>query len=193
MSEQGHLFILSGPAGAGKSTLRKRLLQQVTDLAFSVSCTTRAIRAGETEGKDYFFISRERFEELKESEAFLEWAQVHTNFYGTRREDVERCLASGRDMLLEIDVQGSRQVKEKMPRAVRIFITAPSEKELEGRLRGRGTESPEQMALRLHNASIELTQACEYDHIIVNDDIDRASAELINLIKSYRENLEAEK
>ena len=186
MAEHGHLFILSGPAGAGKSTLRKRLLIQMPDIAFSVSCTTRTIRVGETEAKDYFFISMERFNELRESAAFLEWAQVHGNFYGTRREDVEKCLASGRDMMLEIDVQGSRQVKEKMPGAVRIFITAPSQEELKGRLEERGTETAEQMALRLHNAEAELTQAREYDHIIVNDEIERASAELINLIKSYR-------
>ena len=186
MAEHGHLFILSGPAGAGKSTLRKRLFQEMTDLVFSVSCTTRSIRCGETEAKDYFFITHESFRELEAAGAFLEWAQVHGNFYGTRREDVERALESGRDVLLEIDVQGSRQVKEKMPGAVRIFITTPSQEDLKGRLQGRGTETPEQMELRLHNAEIELTQAREYDHIIVNDDIDRASSELISLIKSYK-------
>lgn len=187
MRRRGHLFILSGPAGAGKGTLRKRLFKEMPDLVFSVSCTTRLIRPGELEGKDYYFIDKDAFGELVLKDAFLEWAEVHGNFYGTRRADVETALALGRDMVLEIDVQGCRQVKERMPEAVRIFITVRSLDELENRLEDRGTETPEQLLLRLKNAAIELRHAGEYDHIIVNDDVDRASYELIDLVRRYRD------
>lgn len=183
--KKGHLFILSGPAGAGKGTLRKRLFQAMPDLAFSVSCSTRAPRPGEVDGRDYFFIGAEQFERQVREGAFLEWAHVHGNMYGTRREDVERRLASGGDMILEIDVQGCRQVKSRMPEAIRIFVTVPSLDELERRLESRGTETPEQLDLRLRNAAKELMQAGEYEHIIVNDDVNIASRQLIELVKSY--------
>lgn len=186
MRKRGHLFILSGPAGAGKGTLRKILFREVRDLVFSVSCTTRLIRSGEAEGKDYFFIGKDAFGELERKGAFLEWAEVHGNLYGTRRADVETALDFGCDMVLEIDVQGCRQVKKHMPEAIRIFITVPSLDELENRLEDRGTETPEQLALRLEHAAVELRQANEYDHIIVNDDISRASKELIDLIRRYK-------
>ena len=187
MHRRGHLFILSGPAGAGKGTLRKILFREVPDLVFSVSCTTRLIRPGEVEGKDYYFIDKDAFSDLVLKDAFLEWAEVHGNFYGTRRADVETSLDLGCDMVLEIDVQGCRQVKEHMPEAVRIFITVRSLDELENRLEDRGTETPEQLLLRLKNAAIELRHANEYDHIIVNDDVDRASTELIDLVRRYRD------
>lgn len=182
---KGHLFILSGPAGAGKGTLRKILFQAMPELVFSVSCTTRAPRPGEEHGRDYFFIDRECFERLVRENAFLEWANVHGNMYGTRREDVERCLDSGADMILEIDVQGCMQVKSSMPEAIRVFITAPSLDELEQRLEDRGTETPEQLDLRLRNAAKELTQVGDYEHIIVNDEVDIASKQLIDLIGKY--------
>lgn len=186
MSEAGHLFILSGPAGAGKGTLRKILFDAVPDLVFSVSCTTRDRRPREVDAKDYYFISREQFDALVDDQAFLEWAEVHGNCYGTRKADVLACIDSGRDMILEIDVQGCRQVKARMPQAIRIFITVPSLDALEERLEERGTETPEQMNLRLRNAAVELSQAGEYEHIIVNDDLSRSSRELIELIKRYR-------
>ncbi len=187
MRRRGHLFILSGPAGAGKGTLRKILFREMPDLVFSVSSTTRLIRPGEVEGKDYYFTDKDTFSELVLKDAFLEWAEVHGNFYGTRRSDVETALDLGCDMVLEIDVQGCRQVKEHMPEAVRIFITVGSLDELKHRLTGRGTETPEQLLLRLKNASIELRHANEYDHIIVNNDVDRASRELIDLVRRYRD------
>lgn len=185
MSGRGHLFILSGPAGAGKGTLRKILFKRLPDLVFSVSCTTRNSRPGEKDGVDYHFIGKDAFEKLVGEGAFLEWAEVHGNCYGTRRSDVVTCLDAGGDMVLEIDVQGCRQVKERMPEAVRIFITAGSLDELESRLEDRGTETPEQVALRLRNAAVELRSAREYDHIIVNDDVDRASQELVELVRGY--------
>jgi guanylate kinase len=183
---RGNIFILSGPAGAGKGTLRKILFQEMPDLVFSVSCTTREIRAGETDGKDYYYISRGEFGEMIERGEFLEWAEVHGNCYGTRKKDVERVRGEGRDILLEIDVQGCRLVKSREPDAIRIFITVPSLDELETRLEERGTESRAQLDVRLRNAAAEMRQAREYDHIIVNDSIHRAAKELVETVKSYR-------
>jgi guanylate kinase len=156
------------------------------DLAFSVSCTTRGMRPGEVGGRDYYFVSRDEFESMVKRDEFLEWAEVHGNYYGTRRADVARVIDSGRDMLLEIDVQGSRHVKSRIADAVRIFITAPSLDELEERLEDRGTESRAQLDVRLSNAAKEMALAREYDHIIVNDDAARASEELIGLVRHYR-------
>jgi guanylate kinase len=184
---RGNLFILSGPAGAGKGTLRKILFQEMPDLVFSVSCTTRKIRPGEVDGSDYRFIGRDEFERLAERDEFLEWAEVHGQYYGTRKSDVEEALGSGKDMFLEIDVQGSGQVKRHKPDAIRIFITAPSLDELECRLEDRGTESEEQLAIRLRNAAREMKLAREYEHIIVNDVVDRAARELTCLVRQYRE------
>jgi guanylate kinase len=183
---RGNLFILSGPAGAGKGTLRKILFQEMPDLVFSVSCTTRERRAGETDGKDYYYIPRDEFAKMAARDEFLEWAEVHGNCYGTRKNDVERVLDEGRDILLEIDVQGCRLVKSREPDAIRIFITASSLDELENRLEERGTESRAQLDVRLRNAAMEMRHACEYDHIIVNDVLSRAAKELIETVKRYR-------
>jgi guanylate kinase len=184
--KKGHLFILSGPAGVGKGTLRKILFREVEDLEYSVSCTTRKMRAGEAEGRDYHYISRDEFEGMADRGEFLEWAEVHRNRYGTRKSDVERVLNEGRDIVLEIDVKGCRKIKESEPEAIRIFITAPSLDELENRLEERGTETSEQMGVRLRNAAAEMKHAAEYDHVIVNHDVARASRELVEIIKSYR-------
>jgi guanylate kinase len=153
---RGNLFILSGPAGAGKGTLRKMLFEEIPDIVYSVSCTTRKIRPGEIEGKDYYYVSHHEFGKMITNEEFLEWAEVHGNYYGTRISDVERILNDGLDMLLEIDVQGCRRVKLLEPKAIRIFITAPSLDELENRLEDRGTESQAQLEIRLRNAALEL-------------------------------------
>ncbi|MDR3279929.1 MAG: guanylate kinase [Synergistaceae bacterium] len=183
---RGHLFILSGPAGAGKGTLRKILFQEIADLEFSVSCTTRKRRPGEVEGCDYYYVSHDDFKRMLEGNEFLEWAEVHGNYYGTRKSDVEKVLESGRDILLEIDVQGSGLVKSREPEAIRIFITAPSLDILENRLEDRGTETQDQLDIRLRNAAREMRLAREYDHVIVNDEIPRASKELVELVKRYR-------
>ena len=182
MDKHGHLIILSGPSGAGKGTLRKELFEALPELVFSVSCTTRQPRPGERDGVDYHFICREKFDSLVGSDSFLEWAAVHGNCYGTRREDVVRELDNGRTVILEIDVQGSRQVKANMPDAVRIFITVPSLDELECRLDDRGTETPEKLMLRLKNAIPEMQEGREYDYIIVNDYVDVAAKKLIKLV-----------
>jgi guanylate kinase len=184
---KGHLFILSGPAGAGKGTLRKILFEELPGLSYSVSCTTRAKRPGEVEGKDYYFLSKMQFVNMIKEDAFLEWAEVHGNYYGTRKTDVDACIDLGCDIVLEIDVQGSRQVKLVMPEAVRIFITVRSMDELENRLEDRGTETPDQMLVRLRNAAAEMKYAGEYEHIVINDEIERSSRELIDLVKRYKE------
>jgi guanylate kinase len=186
MRERGRLFILSGPAGAGKGTLRNRLFAEVDDMVYSVSCTTRPIRPGETDGRDYHFVTKDRFVELIDEGAFLEWAEVHGNYYGTRKSDVEACLESGRDVVLEIDVQGCEQIRAREPSAIGIFITIRSLDELENRLEDRGTETPDQILMRLRNAARELRYAATYEHVIVNDDLDKASGELIELVRGYR-------
>jgi len=185
--KRGKLFILSGPAGAGKGTLRKKLFAEVTDIVYSVSCTTRSIRPGETNGQDYHFISKSDFEDRIKRDEFLEWAEVHGNYYGTSCSYVEQVLNEGHDLLLEIDVQGGQQIKSRLPEAVSIFITVPSLDEIESRLEDRGTETREQLNLRLRNAAREMKHAREYDHVIINDDLQRATNELAELIKKYRE------
>jgi len=185
--KRGHLFVLSGPSGAGKGTLLKALFRSLPDLAYSISCTTRPPRPGEREGVDYRFISAEGFEELAAAGAFLEEASVHGHRYGTLREDVGRQLEAGRDVVLEIDVQGARQIKRRFPEAVLLFVLPPSLGELERRLRTRGTENEESVILRLKNAECEMEEVGDYDHSIVNDDFVRAVAELRAIVKHYRE------
>lgn len=183
---RGHLFIISGPSGAGKSTLRKKLLEYFPDLVYSVSYTTRLPRPGEREGWDYRFVDERKFRELVLEGKFLEWAQVHGNLYGTNREDVERALEEGNDVILEIDVQGASQVKKRMPEAVLIFVMPPSETALEERLLSRGSEASEAIRVRLCNAQKEMASAAAYDYVVVNDDINKAVDKLAGIIAQYR-------
>ena len=179
---KGKLFVLSGPSGVGKGTLRENALKGKPNLVYSISCTTRQPREGETDGIEYRFITHEKFEEGIKQNLFLEYAHVHSDYYGTLKEDVINELNSGHDVLLEIDVQGALQVREKIPEAVLIFIAPPSVEVLEKRLRNRNTESEEHLQLRLNNAIKELELKDKYDYIIVNDDLETASKELNNLI-----------
>ena len=174
----GKLFVLSGPSGVGKGTLRLQALKDVPNLKYSVSCTTRKPRDGETDGVEYRFISHEKFIEGIEQGLFLEYAHVHEDFYGTLKQDVMKELEAGHDVLLEIDVQGALQVKEKMPEAVLLFVAPPSPEELERRLRDRHTESEGSLKVRLSNAIKELELKDRYDYVIVNDNLDAACCEL---------------
>lgn len=192
-SDRGKLFVLSGPSGAGKGTLRKKVFESVQGIRFSISCTTRPPRQGEREGIDYRFISEEAFLSLLKEDKFLEHAKVHGHYYGTLREDVEKALSDGIDMVLEIDVQGAFQIRKKMPESILVFVSPPSLEELEHRLRERGTESGEHLRLRLNNARLEMMKAKDYDYIIVNDDAERASEELKSIITGYRSNREERK
>ncbi|HPI98696.1 MAG TPA: guanylate kinase [Synergistales bacterium] len=186
-SRKGNLFIISGPSGAGKGTLRERLFRQVRDLAFSISCTTRPPRQGEEDGVDYRFVDEQTFQKLMKAGQFLEWAYVHDHYYGTLKEDVLHEMNRGKDVVLEIDVQGAIQVKQACPGAILIFVAPPSLDELEKRLRNRGTEEEKDLEIRLRNARDEIITSGSYDHMITNDDVERASCELQGIVLSYRD------
>ncbi len=180
---KGRLFILSGPSGVGKGTVRARLFEKLPDLVYSISCTTRKPREGEKDGIQYRFINEETFESYIQKGLFLEWAQVHDHLYGTLKSDVERELNRGNSVVLEIDVQGALQVRGKIKDSVMIFILPPSMEELKRRLTRRGTEEEESLLTRLHNASEELSLSCQYDYAVVNDRVERAAAELTEILK----------
>lgn len=186
---KGNLFVLSGPSGAGKGTLVKRVLQRVPDAWVSVSATTRQPRPGEVDGRDYFFLDQPRFDELVSQGGFLEWAHVHGNSYGTLRSRVQDRIDHGSQVVLEIDVQGAFQVKKAMPEAHLIFIEPPSLEELERRLRGRGTETEEVICNRMKTAEVELARKMEYDVQVVNDELERATEELVSYIGSFADDM----
>ncbi len=183
---KGRLFVLSGPSGAGKGTLRIKAFAALPDIRYSISCTTRPPRPDEKDGVEYRFLSEEDFKRLLDEGRFLEHACVHGYRYATLREDVERVLDEGKDIILEIDVQGALQVREALPESILIFVAPPSFEELERRLRARGTEKEEVILLRLKNARWEMEHREAYDHVIENDDADRASRELMNIILHHR-------
>lgn len=178
MSKRGHLYVIAAPSGTGKTSLLRALMARRPGTAFSVSCTTRQPRPGEQDGRDYHFIARGEFERLIAADEFIEHANVFGNLYGTRKSAVEAALAEGHDLILEIDWQGARQVRERLPDAVQIFILPPSRAELELRLRKRGSDSDEAIARRLRESILEMSHWREFDYVIVNRDFDRALAEL---------------
>ena len=187
-------IILSAPSGGGKTTIARRLLAERADVGYSVSCTTRAPRAGEQPGRDYFFSSRPEFEAARDRGEFAEWALVHGNLYGTLRREVDRVLAAGRHVLMDIDIQGARQFMRAFPASVGIFVLPPSGDVLLSRLQGRASESAESMAVRVRNARDEVDAAREYEYVVVNDDLERAVAQVASIIDaegSRRERLRA--
>jgi guanylate kinase len=180
----GKVFVITGPSGVGKGTLISRLLETVPELELSTSATTREPRESEQQGREYHFLSREEFERLVGEEAFLEHADYSGRLYGTLRSEVDERLRDGRSVALEIEVQGARQVRDAMPDAVLIFIAPPSPEVLRGRLEGRGTDSPEAIERRLQVAEEELAAREEFSHQVVNDDLDRAAAELEGIVRA---------
>lgn len=175
---KGILFVISGPSGVGKGTVLKELMGKVPDVVYSVSATTRPPRQGEKDGKDYFFLSAEEFKKGIAENKWLEWARVHNSYYGTPRLFVEQKLHEGHNVILEIDTQGARQVKERCPDAVFIFLTPPSVEDLTKRLEKRGTDSLQDKKIRLRNAIAEMEDAEWYDYCVVNDSVQRAAQEI---------------
>lgn len=183
---KGTLYVFTGPSGAGKGTLLSRLQEQDDRLFYSISATTRAPRPGETDGVQYYFLSKTEFEEKIAQHAFLEYACYVENYYGTLEAPVNEKLEQGFDVVLEIEVQGAMQVHEKRPDAVMVFIAPPSFEELAARLRGRGTEDEEKVLKRLETAKEELKQQDRFDYVIVNDELDRAVEELKDILAKRR-------
>lgn len=175
---RGKSFIISGPSGVGKSTVLKELFKDRDDLYFSISATTRAPREGEVNGVHYHFIDVERFQQLISEDAFLEYAEYVGNFYGTPKKFVDDAMDEGKDVILDIELQGAIQVTSKRPDVVRIFIAPPSWEELEKRLTGRGTDSPEKIRERLVRAKVELQNANTYDYFVINDTVEQAVREI---------------
>ncbi|MBR5267686.1 MAG: guanylate kinase [Lachnospiraceae bacterium] len=184
MKQQGILAVVSGFSGAGKGTLMKALLEKYDNYALSISATTRKPREGEVHGREYFFLSVEEFEALIEKDQLIEHARYVSNYYGTPRSYVEEKMAEGKDVILEIEIQGALKVKEKFPETLLIFVVPPSAQELKKRLIGRGTETMEVIEQRLKRATEEAEAMDSYDYILVNDDLNKAVVDLHNLIQA---------
>jgi len=178
MNSIGMMLVISAPSGAGKSTLIRRLREEFSAFAFSVSCTTRDPRPGEVDGREYHFLTRQEFERRRDAGFFAEWAEVHGNFYGTPRQATEELLRAGRDVIFDIDVQGARQLKASMNQGCYIFVFPPSRQALERRLTGRATDSPDIIARRLAGARQEIEDSDWFDHWIVNDSLSLAYDQL---------------
>lgn len=183
---KGILFVVSSPSGGGKGTLIQRVLTAVSNVSYSVSYTTRKPRPGEMNGREYFFVETEEFEEMISRDEFLEWAHVHGKLYGTSRSQVANEINEGRDIILEVDVQGAASVRELIPESASIFILPPSFEILRQRLIARGTDSEEELALRLRNAPEELKDYSTFDYLIINDDIEKAAAKLAAVVAAER-------
>jgi guanylate kinase len=183
MSAEGKVFVITGPSGVGKGTLISKLLEAIPELELSVSATTRTPRAGEEEGRDYRFLSQDEFERRVGQDEFLEYATYSGNRYGTLRSAVDDRLAAGRSVVLEIEVQGARQIRAAMPEAVQIFIAPPEPAALRERLQDRGTDSPEEIERRLRTAEDELEAQVEFPHVVVNDDMQNAAEKLELLVR----------
>lgn len=184
--QKGLLIVVSGASGTGKGTVCKKLLADLPKIAYSISATTRNPRPGEVNGREYYFLSRDEFQTWINEEKFLEYAEVYGNFYGTPLNKIQERLNRGEDILLEIDVQGALNVKEKCPDGVYIFLLPPSLEELKCRIEGRGTENPESLARRLKNAVSEIKIGLKYDYVIVNDDIDVAAEQIKAILTAER-------
>ena len=179
---KGRVYIISGPSGSGKDSVMKKVFEKQLDIAFSISSITRAMRPGEVEGEKYNFISRERFEEMIKNDELLEHNVFVGNYYGTPKAPVINCIENGKDILIEVDVNGAIQIRDKMPEAVSIFIMPPSLDILKKRLTGRGTDSEDVIEKRLNEALREIASAKDYDYIVVNDDLETAANDYVSIM-----------
>lgn len=179
---KGRVYIISGPSGSGKDSVMKKVFEKQPDIAFSISSITRAMRPGEVEGEKYNFISRERFEEMIKNDELLEHNVFVGNYYGTPKAPVINCIENGKDILIEVDVNGAIQIRDKMPEAVSIFIMPPSLDILKKRLTGRGTDSEDVIEKRLNEALREIASAKDYDYIVVNDDLETAANDFVSIM-----------
>ena len=179
---KGRVYIIAGPSGSGKDSVMKKVFEKQPDIAFSISSITRDMRPGEVEGEKYNFISRERFEQMIKNDELLEHNVFVGNYYGTPKAPVINCIENGKDMLIEVDVNGAVQIREKMPEAVSIFIMPPSLEVLKQRLTGRGTDSAEVIEKRLNEALREIASAKDYDYIVVNDDLETAADDFVKIM-----------
>jgi guanylate kinase len=186
ITSRGTLFVVSSPSGGGKGTIIRHVLAVVENLSYSVSYTTRAPRPGEINGREYFFVSRNIFDEMVAAGEFLEWACVHGNFYGTAKNQIAEETAAGLDIILEVDVQGAASVRQLLMDSVSIFILPPSREVLRQRLIARGTDTPEELEVRLRNAPEELKQYSSFDYVIINDEIEKAVGQLASIIYAER-------
>ncbi len=182
----GHLYIVAAPSGAGKTTLVRLLLEKDPDINVSISSTTRLPRTGEKDGREYHFVGVQNFLDMVSQGEFLEWAEVHGNYYGTSKRWIEKEMEAGRDVLLEIDWQGAQQVRKVFPKAIGIFILPPSLEELKSRLSGRGTDSAETIARRFAAARDEMRHVDEFDYVIINDDLQQALDNLRSIVCASR-------
>ena len=182
----GHLYIVSAPSGAGKTTLVHRLLEIYPDICLSISSTTRPPRAGEEDGQEYHFIDEAKFKDMLEKNEFLEWAKVHDNYYGTSKSWTQTKIDAGKDVLLEIDCQGAQQIRRHFPNTVSIFVMPPSIEILHERLKNRQTDSAEVIKRRIAKAYEEIRHANEFNYVIINDDLEEALTDLVSIIRTSR-------
>ncbi len=187
---KGQLFVISAPSGTGKSTLLREVRKRMTGLGYSVSHTTRKPRAGEQEGSDYYFVDKETFKRMADEGSFVEWASVYEDYYGTSFAALQGQLAAGLDVLLDLDIQGARAVKEHFSASVLIFLVPPSLEVLEARLRNRGTDEKEVIEARLKKAKDEIAAFSRYDHVVINDELEQAVTEVQAIILSERSRTE---
>lgn len=183
---KGTVLIVSGPSGSGKDTILCKVFDAIPEIKFSISSITRAMRAGETEGEKYNFISVDKFLNMLQNDEFLEFNKYLDNYYGTPRRPVEEVMNNGGEIIIEVDVNGAAQIREKLPEAISVFVMPPSFEILKQRLSGRGTESEELVLKRLNEALNEISRACEYDYIVVNDNLEEAVDNFVSIINSER-------
>ncbi len=186
MNRNGLLVVLSGPSGSGKGTLIKRVREQYTNIRFSISATTRRPREGEVDGKNYFFVTNDQFKSMIENDKLVEWVEYCGNYYGTPREYVEESTSQGFDIVLEIEVEGALNIIKRYPDCVSVFILPPSFEELRRRIEGRGTENPDVIDRRLERAKKELEFVNHYDYVVINDNIEEAASEIINILSAEK-------